>query len=685
MLLARFCCHGHLRIVYCRASRTAIRLLRNQTQPRVVLQRLKAAPYHLPAHLMCDPLQRSYRCDAIETVIEVARAEVAAIEENLDRVGDRVIRSNCADLLRRYLRYQAGEAVRDHVYLGYHLLCLKHRHYPDDFALAIPKTWWSDSLDRALAPTGIPVLQVTSVSHAFDTIRLAFEERIRGPVTSSSRFEPDKPMENLPDTDAIPDAKASGDWPGSRLSLVACDGLDYRLRGNAAWAWHSGLPLSAFSFFWNVVSRRPTNLELGLPKRGAQVYAFHSSSAPPAWLKIRRRSGIAKGIGLFAAAARIVGAGHLSLMSGKSRWVAGQIATLVNRAQDWHGFFANGNVSVHVEYDYGTDAYARALAMRCRGGIVVLDQRSQYYDNYDHSSDRPGDVAFISGPHGLRYYSPRLFEVPPIVLTGMSADDGIGEVDVPNSLAASGLPTVALFDEPGTLYGPEHVRRFVSDMLAHCSAVHCYRILIKPKKPAITFLSSLPESDRALVDRLTQQGYLEVAPAETSVRAVCARSNIVVSVPSTAACIAVAAGIPTLVFNPFHTIRTMFYEHGLESRCIFTKHSDLLDALLEVIHESGNLVGQCSRIRRALDPWLDMKGNNRKGIFLSDLLRETQGKTGRQQAISCAMESYRSKIGLEFAGSWQAVWNATGGSEELGLSTQPPRYDRVSQSDGNEA
>lgn len=669
-------------VIVCRLSNwIARKYLQRRLGKRLSLHVLDRDPYYLPAQEMCDEQCRSFRCDAIESVISVARLMADAIGDELAATLAATNLRDTEDILRRFFRHQAGDAVREHVYLGYHLLSKWQAKRHSRPVLLLPKCWWSTYVATVLDPTGLTIGWVSppsSISRRASFVARWFVRRNRpakAPVAanSSQGIQPDTPRE--PDLSWLSPRKTF--WYGVRASGMAFDGLDPRLRNNLGWAWRSDLPLDALVVFWAVKSRPANDLEHKLGSLGAHIVSMVPDEAGQLdyelrfyWPTMQKRF-LRLGKAYFQVMRNRPG----TILTARGRWLAINMASLLARWVNWHSVFSRMNVRVNVESDYGMETYARAFAMRILGGVTILDQRSHYYDNYDHSSERPGDLAFQSGPCGLRYYSPRLFDVGQIVMTGLGRD-GADVACKPLLLGNSEQqPVVALLDEPGTIYGPEHALRFVSSMIEHCVRHGGYRIVLKPKRKD-ELIAKLPKGVTDSLNRLIGNGRAHVIPSSTSVVQLCEVSDIVVSVPSTAAYLAIGTGKPVLVFNPFHTIRTVFYEHRLDGVHIFVDLDALLTRL-SVILASGQFGAEAlERTRKVLDPWLDMNGNERKGYFVSQLVRHLSDGTPRRGAIESAMSDYRVRYGENTCGTWEWVWQ--GASEYAGdLATSPPRFDRA--------
>lgn len=672
-------------IVICqRVSPIAKRYLQRRFGDRLDLRVLDVDPYYLPAQHLCDKYDRNFRCDAIESVIDVAHLLGDKLWPDVTRNILALNLSGCEDILRRYVRHQIGEFLKNQVYLGYHLMSISIRAGGNVATLLLPEAWWADSVKTVLAPSGLRV----------DTYRPSHGlwAGIRWVISRSKRFierqgiiraASDEVADTWPDTidansfECGDPCQRGAEWNGPYVSGMVCDGVDARLRNNVGWAWCSDLPLGAFVFLWNVLFRGPTRWERMLPERGVRVVALvltHLTSGFLHPLKTRTRLA-ARVLGILLEMGRVFIRLPEMLVDVQKRWLGMQCAILMERAHPWRMLFENLQIKVHVEFDYGVDAYARAIGMRSTGGIVVLDQRSQYYDNYDHTSDRSGDLAFVSGPHGLRYFSPRRFVMPPIIVTGLSIDGGNG---IPKDMAVKrdiSLPSIVVFDEPGVLYGSEHVRHFITAIIEHCHEHGGYQVIFKPKRRD-GLARQLSADTVVKLKSLLSAGRCRILPAEVSVYQACWMASLVVSVPSTAVCIAIGAGTPTLVYNPYRTIRTMFYEFGLDGRCIFETLGGVLRAVGDFFEGRDPYIGACGSVRSLLDPWLDMSGNGRKGFLISMLVRGFSKGYSRVDAVKQALAQYRDKFGPETAGEWRDVWGKFRG-DESGLMSAPPRYDRA--------
>jgi hypothetical protein len=107
-----------LTVVCRRRTWLAERHLRRRLGGRLRLLVLDRDPYHLPAQDMCDEHRRNFRCDAIESVIAVDRAMVDELRDELDATLAAGGIRETGDVFRRFLRHQAGDEVREQVYLG---------------------------------------------------------------------------------------------------------------------------------------------------------------------------------------------------------------------------------------------------------------------------------------------------------------------------------------------------------------------------------------------------------------------------------------------------------------------------------------------------------------------------------------------------------------------------------------
>lgn len=669
-------------VVCRRYTYPALLYLRLCLRDRLKLQILERDPYNLSAQHLCDSQQRNFRCDAIESVISAAGAAVVGASAEIGAILQSLALTNSADIARKFLRHQAGETFKNHVYLGYHLLTVSRQEgSPQNAVLIIPQAWWFENVRGVFKDIKLSVVGY-SVGVRFGDVGFGNLLRRLFRQVKANGYLDRQPGRSDVDMDCgcieCSNLRARNSvWNGVRVSGTAFDGLDASLRNNVGWAWCCDLPLDAFVFFWAVISRRPTNWEMVLGQYGPHIVNITPDAVAGQFSEFHMRPAgrLRRTWRLMLANLLMIIKWRAALTTRRRKWVSTNIALLLSRTHDWTDILDQMNIRVHVEFDYGVEAYARALAIRRLGGVVVLDQRSQYYDNYDHTSDRPGDLAFVSGPNGLRYYSPRCFEVPDIVMTGLGSDGG-GAVPLglleKTSLA---LPRVAVFDEPGTLYGPEHALQFIASLIEHCFQNGCYRIIFKPKKWQ-NLVRKLPAHIVQMLDSLVAMGKCDVLPSEVSVHRVCQISDLVVSVPSTAAYIAIGAGKPTLVFNPFHTIRTVFYEQGLSGRCIFDQIGDLLASVSVFVASRSFDEAMCKELRKALDPWLDMSGNRRKGYLLSVLVDRLSLGDDREIAIKEALSAYRDMYGKNTCGNWDEVWAGCGGSES-GLMVQPPRYDKV--------
>lgn len=292
--------------------------------------------------------------------------------------------------------------------------------------------------------------------------------------------------------------------------------------------------------------------------------------------------------------------------------------------------------------------------MHSLGGVTVTTERSQEFDQGHILSERYADLHLMAGPHGLKQ-SLRPGLRRRVLMTGFPLD-----VSPMRRLADRGsavkaelspdLPLVLLVDEGGLRFGRDHVFAFYEAMLKDLEASDSYRMVVKSKKLVILDQAYARNAER--INRLVEEGKLFFLEFGCSASVAASLADICISLPSTAMFDPMVLEKPTAVYNPGHSLHSVFYEQGLADSLVF----DDMDTLLNAFH--GYLRGECpgfgdgSSFVKEINPHRDEEAVARTAHVIELLRRKLSRGKAREEALDEVLKDFQARWGQENAGEW---------------------------------
>jgi len=646
-------------------------------------------PYRFSAEMILNRNNVNMRHDANERIINIAKNSVESINSKKYYFESYLNKESTKSIFLSYIQYEISSKIANSVFIAYYFHSMIERNdNSDNYIVCLPDTWWIKYAIQELSfidtkyilykePIYIHLLD--SVKKIVDKIVLKFKRdnlNIEANIASSPR---------LPDITLPSEYKTNNDNinENSKVGCIARDGIDPRLRNNISWAWDTDIPLSKLVVGIGFIYRECTEFEKYLVDKSIIKSLVTTEIAenngfllkPIKSINIKTRLKI-----LFIYAKLFCDYIFTFRISKIQFWIYWNLYIIEQNSYIWIKIFRDNNVRVFIENDYGRGHYYRALAIRRLDGIMILNQRCQYYDNMNYIIVRTGDIYFTSGAHGLRYIRPENIPINNFVVTGFSWDTSekwhIKNIhkDKNNKIINENrkLPVGVLFDEPGMMHSPKMVADFYEKILTNLSKHRNHILLIKPKHH-LTW-SNLSLKSTKLIAELESQEYIKVIHFTYSTSEIVSDADFVVTVPSTAMFTPISLNIPTIIFNPFHTIRNVFYEFDLGDKCIFDDLDKMVAAVNNLVAKNDLSIGDCSVLRSTIDTMGKSDGNSKKAEFIKALLNSLDKGMDRKNAIAASINSYQKKFGEGYAGSWEQVWSGTGGINSS-LKINVPQYD----------
>jgi hypothetical protein len=332
-------------------------------------------------------------------------------------------------------------------------------------------------------------------------------------------------------------------------------------------------------------------------------------------------------------------------------WTNLKILRLLRGVSWWYDFFKTNNVRICIEDGNGIETFKKGIAMDMVGGLLVLTERSMPLNNYSYKEIRPAHVAFLSGPHSLRqiarpecvqqkiiigHYYDRMHEKDVLKEQTLTLHRKLEEIG-----ASKNKPLILVCDEGGMLYGKEHVIYFYQKLIEDLQRKGGYALLLKPKKEG--FLKRLPEYLTEQIALMVERKRCFVLEPFASVSLGVSVADLVISLPSTSMFTSIAMGKRTVIFNPFKTIRNLFYKQGLEDKCIFTDIVILLKNFHKYLMGLNRSFGDCRAVYEQIEPFGDGKAGERITYFLNVLMKNLMIDSSSEAALELTKAVYLGK------------------------------------------
>jgi hypothetical protein len=311
----------------------------------------------------------------------------------------------------------------------------------------------------------------------------------------------------------------------------------------------------------------------------------------------------------------------------------------------WKDFFHRNNVKIYVNPNPNETNFAPDLAIAEVGGIAVEAERSIRFDYCTYIHNPPTTVNFVTGPYSVNQIPEPAFGRFTVQTGALNVVDGYtADPEVEEKKKMSRL-VVTIFDESANdVFFGESIRQLYRSVLTMAEQQERLVFYIKTKKRDI--LENMRDIDEA-VEALRQRGAGIIGHHMVSAAAAASFSDLVISVPSTAAFESVMVGTPTIVFNPMRAGSLLFYTgNGLNKR-VFEDPEALINAVHRWAQGSDPTLGDCSDIREQIDPYGDKRGAERIGRYMERVLEQFDQGIPAEENIRLVNRDYMDQWGTE--------------------------------------
>ncbi|MBI4680526.1 MAG: hypothetical protein HY753_04805 [Nitrospirae bacterium] len=619
---------------------------------KLTISRLPCEPSWLPARYLCDLEKRNMRKEVNERIIFLARLPSMTAEK----------------FIPAFIEFEIASDINNHVYLAYHLLARYFQEMERRYILYIPSIWWSKDVSSNLVDIPIQILIGGSYPHFLERTVNCLKSRfsnLRKRFNSNKKNESVEQRSNFIRSSAtealqVKDNYSAEDGSMGRIAVGVFDGLSPDRRNSMNWFWGTtNINPKTITAIYRNPHTIPLGYELDIAKKlGFRVYTNqkHHSDLGNNECRVWRPT-----FKYYVSVLFLMGKGFRATFAFHNRnmkwWILLRFLELMKGAAYWYDFFAENNIKVYIEDDYELEMFQRAVAMDMAGGINVLIERSLPYDNYSYLDNRTAFISFLAGFHSLNQLMVYRDNIAHKVIIGHLFDQTERKILESQGVAlkrqlyeigayAKG-PLILLCDEAGAIYGVEEIHNFFRIIMCDLKKTNRYNLIIKPKKEK--FLSMLPQYIRYDLNLLVENKSCFILDPSLTISLAAVVSDLVISVPSTAMFTAMFFGKKTVVYNPYRTIRSIFYEQGLEGKSIFDDAASLLNALHRYLNKEFDDFGDCSEILKILDPYVDGEANERITLLLKHFLKNLSSGGNRSSSIEQAIDflKYSSNVYIE--------------------------------------
>lgn len=627
-----------------------------KNQPNCLsVEQLRIEPYSLTADRLCDKHRRNFRSLANETVMVATRNIVSTLD--LKKEVPSIFPSwSLNKVMPAFIEYQIARHIKNSVYMLFFLL--SHRAKASDternnYLLYVPSTWWGRNLQRFLNDRYDMEINAGGgdTEGVMSLLVLRFKNQFKRFGKASAQSNPVSvealPSLNFITVDFVKNTNFSQvgyDLPG-RIGACISDGISPDRRNNLNWFWDGHMNPKSCTVLWDNDYRSPTQAEKMLScVHPFQIFNKKTSGQDsalddfPLWKPGKRFyfclwKTLTKLIQSFGA--------NVNRFSIRFVWIYVQTLILIKGVAWWYDFFKTTQTEIYMEDAYGLQIFQRAVAMDLVKGIVTLTERSLFYNNYSIEDIRPAHVSFLGGPNSIRemanpeYVTVKLMvgfyfdQVNDSLL--MNQRQQLKEKFKLNGAYEKG-PMVLVCDEVGFIYGRDSVfdfyNKLADDVLEHRN----YSLLIKPKKK--DFFKRFPKELSEKLLKLYNLNHCHVLEPDATVSLGVGVSDFVISVPSTAMYIAIASGKKTIVYNPYHTIKDIFYDQGLKDLCIFTDMDRLTKNFQRYLTKEKQNIGDATAVLSKIDAFQDNRSCERMASFLKVYIKYRHAGNDRELALA---------------------------------------------------
>jgi hypothetical protein len=327
-----------------------------------------------------------------------------------------------------------------------------------------------------------------------------------------------------------------------------------------------------------------------------------------------------------------------------SNWILAKSWEMGNAVAFLKDFFITNNVGVVVHSVASANSFLANLALSELGGIAVDAERSIFFDYCTTIHNSPCHVRFVTGSYSASQIPEPTFSQYTLKSGALGHSSEVSRLEEIERHRRDGRMVLALFDEiPNDVFHGDSVEAFYRMALDLVSKDDRFFLVVKTKKPQV--LAKWPELKKE-IEQLSREGKCLFLHWKTTISTVSSHSDLVMSLPSTAAFESASSGAPTVVFNPMRTGSSLFYRNNGLNRRIFEDSETMVAAIESFADGKNEEIGNCNDIVSEIDPLGDGLGAQRVGQYLKWCLEGFDLGMTRDEILERANKSYASKWGI---------------------------------------
>ena len=328
-----------------------------------------------------------------------------------------------------------------------------------------------------------------------------------------------------------------------------------------------------------------------------------------------------------------------------SLWLLDKLWTLGIEEANWKDFFVQNKVSILVNPNPSEFNFIPDAAITDMGGLAVEAERSIRFDYCTYIHNSATHIDFVTGPYSLTQIPEPSFSLVTVQTGALNVTDSPYKDKRLDELKNQGKLVVTVFDESANdVFFGESISQLYRAVIDLVTGDDRFALYIKTKKTDV--LENLADIN-AEVKELERKGRCVLAGWKISAAAAASFSDLVVSVPSTAAFESVITGTRTIVFNPMRAGSRLFYSNNGLNRRVFEDGESMIAAIKKYADGKDDSVGDCSDLAPQIDPFRDGMGAKRIGEYLKWCLEGFDSGLEWQAIIQAANNRYTKEFGKD--------------------------------------
>jgi len=328
-----------------------------------------------------------------------------------------------------------------------------------------------------------------------------------------------------------------------------------------------------------------------------------------------------------------------------SLWFLDKSWTMGMELGYWKDFFVQNKVSIVMNPNPSEFNFIPDAAITGTGGLAVEAERSIRFDYCTYIHNSATHIGFLTGSYSLTQVPEPLFSLVTVQTGALNVTDSPTRDKRLEELKEQGKIVVTVFDESANdVFFGESIYQLYRAVIGLLRGDERFVLYIKTKKTDV--LESLADID-AEIKELERKSRCVLADWKVSAAAAASFSDLVVSVPSTAAFESVITGTRTIVFNPMRSGSRLFYRNNGLNRRVFEDGESMIAALKRYADGIDDSVGDCSDIVSQIDAFRDGMGAKRIGDYLKWCLEGFDAGLGWRAVVRGANNRYIEEFGRD--------------------------------------